>query len=1018
MCDIKYKHLIKKIKKDGTDGCLNFLKASSTTSSYNFKDLALKRSVDKILKEYKNLNKSVSRPNFQQKLDVFMETKYVFPKSVPFSKRKDVSEKVLEDVPSLDSVKDISISLAQELKNSLQSNKQLQVENTELKGKVKTRTYKITNYPRLLRENCELKHEVRKIMTVKNNTIKRERAAKNYIIKQNDSLKAKLTNLELQIASLREEISEKEMKLDDNVKDLNDTLEENEYLRLLVNDNQINLFDEECKIYTPDTQECVYELLNLNVTSSKVSPVIQAVLKLVNLKPNKLPSVQTVNNMNIQRLILAQKQLGEVLPVKKNVCLLSDETSKFGKKIEGFHVQDEEGQLYVLGLRQMVTKSAQDTLTTFQTILSDIDQVSTKAENSVSKHILLNIVSTMSDRAATQQKFNELLQEYRKLLVMEDIGQAWYDMSYDEQMAISKLNNFFCGLHALVHIAETASNCLKVVEAAFFDDPPIFDPTFRKTGESGATRLVRTVSKGFACGGDEKCGVYGSFYIFVKDFLKEKKIRSVPIQRFHGNRFNILFANAANIFFLHEHVKEYLNGDDSNRLLKSIKHDVNTPEYVAGLKALGLISYLVTTPLWSFVEDKDVHIMDSSAYYDEIITFLNESITNIQDFIEGKRMLSFANEAQLVSDEIFKALTKAWEHDDKVITILNTLLPGICETVKKLFSDFLENGQWSNVTPAKRECTRSVPKNNKFSESIFGHVDRILREKPNISIISQEAYIMFCHNKTLKWLEGKNAREKSELLSEARKDVKKLRSMFLQRRIEIEERRKILLREKFEAAENKEQRRVQKLENFTNEILTWGLWQSVEDVDFHLSLYKFKKDKIAAIKAQLNFRNNVLHQKPRDMNNVYAITKMQDDKRVNLSVEELTENVKKLVRHALSKPSDQEDNNGGLVLIGRDIRMKFEKEVGSEWVNGHVISKVIKKREYKSGNLQSFLRKKNTSIYPCTMKIHSSLCSSGIFLLYLISIYLSTYVTLAYCIQFLSFPYMLSEQGIICKVII
>ena len=39
------------------------------------------------------------------------------------------------------------------------------------------------------------------------------------------------------------------------------------------------------------------------------SPVIQTVLKLV----NKLLSVQTVNNMNIQRIILLQKQLGEVL---------------------------------------------------------------------------------------------------------------------------------------------------------------------------------------------------------------------------------------------------------------------------------------------------------------------------------------------------------------------------------------------------------------------------------------------------------------------------------------------------------------------------------------------------------------------------------------------------------------------------------------------------------------------------------------------------------------------------------
>ena len=89
--------------------------------------------------------------------------------------------------------------------------------------------------------------------------------------------------------------------------------------------------------------------------------------------------------------------------------------------------------------------------------------------------------------------------------------------------------------------------------------------------------------------------------------------------------------------------------------------------------------------------------------------------------------------------------------------------------------------------------------------------------------------------------------------------MKKVRTMFQQRRTEIEERRKLLLRDKFEAAEEKEHRKVQKLENFTNSILDCGLWQSVQEVDFHLSLYKTKKDMVAALRAQLNFRNKVLH---------------------------------------------------------------------------------------------------------------------------------------------------------------
>ena len=175
----------------------------------------------------------------------------------------------------------------------------------------------------------------------------------------------------------------------------------------------------------------------------------------------------------------------------------------------------------------------------------------------------------------------------------------------------------------------------------------------------------------------------------------------------------------------------------------TLTDDLSIPEYVAGIKALGLVSFLVTTPLRCFIEDKTVHILDSSAYYHETITFLNESVVNAQDFIKGKRLLSFCDEQRLHSDEIFKKLIEPWEHDDKVILVLNTLLPGLCETMKKLSADFIDDGQWTDVGAAKRQCTKSVPKNNKFSETVFGYVDRILREKPNISLFHKKHMLCF-----------------------------------------------------------------------------------------------------------------------------------------------------------------------------------------------------------------------------------------------------------------------------------
>lgn len=53
-------------------------------------------------------------------------------------------------------------------------------------------------------------------------------------------------------------------------------------------------------IWNIDHTQKRQKLLNNNVTRSRVSPVIKAVLNLLDYKANKLPNTSTVNNMNIQ----------------------------------------------------------------------------------------------------------------------------------------------------------------------------------------------------------------------------------------------------------------------------------------------------------------------------------------------------------------------------------------------------------------------------------------------------------------------------------------------------------------------------------------------------------------------------------------------------------------------------------------------------------------------------------------------------------------------------------------------
>ena len=229
----------------------------------------------------------------------------------------------------------------------------------------------------------------------------------------------------MEVGNCIEKLKLKMQYLDNKLKNLQkafrDEREENEYLRLLINDNinrDIQLFEENNMLYSEQTQECVYELLNNDVTTSRVSPVIETVLKLAGVNANKLSSISTVNNMNVQRLMLSRSHVSNnIAKEDEPCCLLSDEASKYGQKLEGFHLSDSHGKTWVLGLRHLVTQSGRDTLQTLQEIWPI--SIGENSDNLGCKQILLNIVSTMSDRAATPMKFNSLLEEYRTNVLKE-----------------------------------------------------------------------------------------------------------------------------------------------------------------------------------------------------------------------------------------------------------------------------------------------------------------------------------------------------------------------------------------------------------------------------------------------------------------------------------------------------------------------------------------------------------------------------------------------------------------------
>lgn len=137
--------------------------------------------------------------------------------------------------------------------------------------------------------------------------------------------------------------------------------------------------------------------------------------------------------------------------------------------------------------------------------------------------LLSNIKSTMSDRASTEKHFNKLLEEYR-MTVLPDIIDNYHQLSNEEHKLCGQINNFFRGLHLLVGMANVCEPALRKFETAFLNERLIDSATQSELNryhraESGTLRLLRTTSKAFARGEDEKSGDF----IHWKPHLYNKK---------------------------------------------------------------------------------------------------------------------------------------------------------------------------------------------------------------------------------------------------------------------------------------------------------------------------------------------------------------------------------------------------------------------------------------------------------------------------------------------------------------
>ena len=153
--------------------------------------------------------------------------------------------------------------------------------------------------------------------------------------------------------------------------------------------------------------------------------------------------------------------------------------------------------------------------------------------------------------------------------------------------------------------------------------------------------------------------------IRVKTFLEqERNVHEILLAPFFGNRFNILFHNAAGTYYLEEHLKIFFEhyGKD-NKLLSAVQHDLEVTSFLTACRALGMIDKLITGPVWRAIS-KDGHILDMNVFYQRLYDKFMLWGSDASEFMTGDVKL-FGDDILISKDCVFDYLylSRGEEHE-------------------------------------------------------------------------------------------------------------------------------------------------------------------------------------------------------------------------------------------------------------------------------------------------------------------------------------------------------------------
>ena len=217
---------------------------------------------------------------------------------------------------------------------------------------------------------------------------------------------------------------------------------------------------------------------------------------------------------------------------------------------------------------------------------------------------------------------------------------------------------FSCKLHLLANFASNTDKVLHSFESMVLSDS--YEPACAfNTKQSGVARLVRTACKAIHVRGSDEPGVASYFNSYPAD--QSEKSHFAP---FVGNRLNILFYNAAALYYHADSIKDFIKKfPNRNNFIKAVQEDITNEVFLAEARALGIIDIILIASLWRIIELKPT-VLDLN----RVLLRLKLDLSSLcEDEFKGFRIFGDA-EVEFHEDRVFAKLFADVNEDFDIMT--------------------------------------------------------------------------------------------------------------------------------------------------------------------------------------------------------------------------------------------------------------------------------------------------------------------------------------------------------------